>query len=184
MSLLLGHGAPAVGSNTLQGQLFTSAAACRGVTFGFRFGNIAEESSRSADEVQLTLNKGEGVVKFEVRSKPKWQKRIRAAGDSTGQPAGVWRSSVTRRVERAFGLPMRYRGASTVRRQKSGMRLPCGYRVNQPIMRRRQQRRIRYCLRQRAGREKAVSGFTGAAPSASVATITGTGRKARLAVAV
>ncbi|SUG64981.1 lipoprotein [Salmonella enterica subsp. enterica] len=171
------YGAPANG-NTLQGQLFLRPLRDAVAALpGFQFGNIAEENlSRSLDEVQLTLDKG---GRGEVSAASQWQEAhsplqvILQASllESGGRP-------VTRRVEQAIWpadtLPG-IRPQFAPKRYTTTVRIPPL--INRLSTKTATPHSILFTPTRRARKKRCPVYRCGS--SASVATITGTGRKAK-----
>lgn len=171
------YGAPANG-NTLQGQLFLRPLRDAVAALpGFQFGNIAEENlSRSLDEVQLTLDKG---GRGEVSAASQWQEAhsplqvILQASllESGGRP-------VTRRVEQAIWPADTLPGIRPQFAAKAVYDYRTDTTVNQPIVDEDSNAAFDIVYANAQGEKKRCPVYR-CGSSASVATITGTGRKAK-----
>lgn len=171
------YGAPANG-NTLQGQLFLRLLRDAVAALpGFQFGNIAEENlSRSLDEVQLTLDKG---GRGEVSAASQWQEAhsplqvILQASllESGGRP-------VTRRVEQAIWPADTLPGIRPQFAAKAVYDYRTDTTVNQPIVDEDSNAAFDIVYANAQGEKKRCPVYR-CGSSASVATITGTGRKAK-----
>ncbi len=171
------YGAPANG-NTLQGQLFLRPLRdAVAALHGFQFGNIAEENlSRSSDEVQLTLDKG---GRGEVSAASQWQEAhsplqvILQASllESGGRP-------VTRRVEQAIWPADTLPGIRPQFAAKAVYDYRTDTTVNQPIVDEDSNAAFDIVYANAQGEKKRCLVYR-CGSSASVATITGTGRKAK-----